>query len=333
MKFFLKNWFLSSLILVLVLGLLLGNFLSADSSFINGLSLLDAGWITAVVLFLMAWSLDSAKILESLKAPGPVLFSLLINMALLPLASLIIIKLQLRPDLAIGLLIAIAAPSTMATASVFTRQAKGNDAVSLLVTLLTNSFCVVVTPFWLSVGATSEFALDTSTINNLILRLVYTALIPSVLGQLVRLIPQARSFAASQKKRMGIFAQLGILLLIFRSITLNAESLIPKSSSNLLLALLVVWISCLVLHSLGLVLAWYGGYWIRFSTENRIGIAFSASQKTLAIPVLLVAEIQAISKDALPLAIFPILVFHASQLVMDTLLIPYFSRHVETTTE
>ena len=58
-------------------------------------------------------------------------------------------RLQLAPDFSFGLMIAASAPSTMAAASVWTRRAKGNDAVSLLVTILTNGFCFLVTPAWL----------------------------------------------------------------------------------------------------------------------------------------------------------------------------------------
>lgn len=331
-RFFLKHWFLLGLLIVLSLGLILGNVFSSNSQIIRSISTLDAGWITASILFLMAWSLDSGKILDSLRAPGPVIFSTLINMALLPVVSLLIIKMQLRTDLAIGLLVAIAAPSTMATASVFTRQAHGNDAVSLLVTLITNGLCVLITPFWLTVGATADFSLDATATNNLILRLVYTALIPSVLGQLCRVIPSLRNFVTQRKKNLSTIAQVGILILIFRSIVLNAEALLPKSSGNLILALLIVWIGCLILHTLGLTIGWWGGKWIGFSAKDRIGIAFSASQKTLAIPVLLVADIQAISPEALPLAIFPILVYHASQLLIDTMLIPHFSKHTSKNT-
>ncbi len=38
---------------------------------------------------------------------------------------------------------------TLATASVSTRQAKGNDAISLLITLATNLVSVFLTPLWL----------------------------------------------------------------------------------------------------------------------------------------------------------------------------------------
>ena len=57
----------------------------------------------------------------------------------------------LRGDLAVGLLVAAAAPCTLASAAVWTRRAGGNDAVALMVTIGTNLTCFVVTPLWLLV--------------------------------------------------------------------------------------------------------------------------------------------------------------------------------------
>ena len=46
------------------------------------------------------------------------------------------------------LVIAAAVPSTVASAAVWTRRAGGNEIVALIVTVVTNSLCFLVTPLW-----------------------------------------------------------------------------------------------------------------------------------------------------------------------------------------
>ena len=72
----------------------------------------------------------------------------LINLGLLPLAGWLGAQ-WLRADLAGGLIVAAAVPSTLSSAAVMTRKAGGDDSVSIFVTLLTNISCVVVTPLWI----------------------------------------------------------------------------------------------------------------------------------------------------------------------------------------
>ena len=48
-----------------------------------------------------------------------------------------------------GMIIASATPCTLATGAVWTRRAGGNDGVTMMVTILTNSTCFIVMPLWI----------------------------------------------------------------------------------------------------------------------------------------------------------------------------------------
>ena len=332
--FLIRQWFLVGIIAVITLGLISGRLTGSDSNFTAIIHHLHAGWFTAAILFLMSITLDSKKLVGSVRKPGPVIWAILVNMAILPLIAMYVMALQLRTDLAFGLMIAISAPSTMATASVFTRQAKGNDAVSLLVTLLTNGLCVLVTPFWLTLAATPELNLDSNTIHNLIIRLLWTALLPSAAGQLLRLVPAISKMVDPKKAAFGTIAQFGILTLVFRSVFLNADRLLPTNNGpEMIIAMVWVWIACVLLHLIGLALGWWGGIHFGFQREDRIAVSFSASQKTLPIAVFLASDPELFGVHELDLAVFPILVFHASQLIIDTFLIHRFTRTKQSPNE
>ncbi|MCH7571822.1 MAG: bile acid:sodium symporter [Planctomycetes bacterium] len=149
LKFLQKRWFLVSLLVLISAGLVTGTTLSEDHVK-EFSSLIKPGWITAVVLFLMSFSLDSRQLKASFRSPGPVLWASLVNFGMIPMMAWLLMPLQLTADFAFGLMIAGSVPCTMAAASVWTRKAGGNDAVSLLVTVLTNGLCFLLTPFWLN---------------------------------------------------------------------------------------------------------------------------------------------------------------------------------------
>ena len=106
--------------------------------------------IVATVLFLMALPLPIDAVWRVVRRPGAACLSSFLNMALMPLIAWGLSNL-LTGDLSVGLVLVAVVPSTMASASVWTRRAGGNDAVALVVTVVTNGICFVVTPFWLLV--------------------------------------------------------------------------------------------------------------------------------------------------------------------------------------
>ena len=84
--FFKRQWFLVGLVLLVGSGLATGTQLGVEErESVSGF--VEPKWITVVVLFLMAFSLDSAKLKASLRAPGPVLWAALVNAVGIPLGG------------------------------------------------------------------------------------------------------------------------------------------------------------------------------------------------------------------------------------------------------
>ena len=93
--FFKKHWFLVGLVLLvgggLTVGLMIPGEVAEKLEKREGVGAIVAsapGWITRIVLFLMAFTLDSGKLRESLRFPLPVLWASLVNAAAIPLAGL-----------------------------------------------------------------------------------------------------------------------------------------------------------------------------------------------------------------------------------------------------
>lgn len=327
---FLKNrWFLVCLVTLIPLGLSVGWSLPPQElvHFSDHYSGTISRLIVAFVLFLMSVTLDIQKFTAALKAPGVVIWACLVNFAALPLLAIPLSNLQLSADFAVGLVIAACVPSTMASASVWTRKAGGNDAVSLLGTILTNGFCFIITPFWLSLSLGDIIKLETS---EMVERLVVTALIPIALGQTMRSLQQIRQRADQYKPTLGNVAQICILILVFWASIKGGGKLSSSDATAITVsALSIIWVTCLILHVAGLCLAFYGGRILRFSREDIVAAVFSGSQKTLPIGIYIATDL--LAGRNLPFAAFPILIFHVTQLILDTMLIEPLKKWSERT--
>jgi solute carrier family 10 (sodium/bile acid cotransporter), member 7 len=314
-----KRWFLVFLLVLIPGGLSLGSHLTAArvDSLNAAIGPHASTALVILILFLMSVTLDNGKLRAALSRPGPVLWASFVNMGLIPLAAWPMSRLQMSLDFQVGFVIAASVPSTMAAASVWTRKAGGNDAVSLLVTLLTNSACFAVTPLWLKVllpplGGSQGFQMETGF---LMQKLLVSALLPIVAGQLARLIPRVAAFADRHKIPLGVVAQGSILVMVFSESIKAGPQAATGALSGGIGAIALVWLSCMILHLAGMLLAVSASRVLRFEREDRAAIAFAASQKTLPIGVYIAATFSAAGA---PLAVLPMLMYHASQLFLDT---------------
>lgn len=326
MQWLKRQWFLVGLAVLIPAGIMLGMCLSPEAIHKVELTIgpKATSYLVAIILFLMSFSLDSRQLGRSLRYPGPVILACLVNYGLTPLLAWPLMPFQRQPGLAIGLMIAATVPCTMAAASVWTRKAGGNDAVSLLVTMLTNGLCFLFTPLWLSLVVASTFEFDTLAMMK---RLVYSALIPATLGQFARLIPRLRQLGTDHKTAVGVVAQSCVLIIVFSAAFLKAgPQLADTTRPGIgLIPVLVVWLSCIVVHVAAMFLAWHGGRLLGFSREDCVAVAIAGSQKTLPIGLLVANHFGGF-------ALFPMLMYHASQLFIDTWVADRMAEGSETTT-
>lgn len=332
LSFLFKRWFLLSLTLLIVAGIVLGsrfpNEVKASAESTNPLV------TTAIVLFLMSVSLESRQIQAALRAPLPVIVAVLMNGGLAPVLGLACMFLQTTDDFRFGLLVACAVPCTMAAASVWTRKAKGNDAISLLVTMATNLISVVTIPFWLSIATyLFPFTVSQSVKSDLppgelvdlrqtAMELVIGVLMPLSLGQGCRMLTWVCSIADRHQRQISIASQILILTMVWTAAAKGGMRLSVTQTSITLSSVILVWGSVIVVHAATLFAGLYSARGLGMSRADQIAVAFSGSQKTLPVG-LLISE--ALSRHAgLSFAVFPMLMFHASQLFLDTLIADRF---------
>ncbi|MCA9170841.1 MAG: bile acid:sodium symporter [Planctomycetales bacterium] len=308
MRVFRQQWFLLSLLAVLLLGFFFPAPFRAPAS---SASLRNG--VVATVLFLMALPLEIGAVRRTFQYPWPALLGSFVNMGCLPLLAAVAARF-LMPDFAAGLIVAAAAPCTLASAAVWTRRAGGNDAAAIFVTLLTNATCFLTTPFWLVRLTQTATELEAGP---MVLRLALLVVLPMLAAQLVRfMFPQIGAAATRAKVRCGTVAQCGILWMVLTG-AVRSGDVLANSQWGETLQLLDFTKMVLATSSVHL-LSMYLGYQLarasRMAREDCIAVAIAGSQKTLMVGLHVAITYYS------GLAILPMITYHVGQLFLDTLI-------------
>ena len=307
---FKKQWFLFALVTMLTIGIGFAPALEPIAS----IAVLKWG-IVAVTMFLMVWPFSFGDVTETLSRPQAALLAVGINTFLMPLAIWPFIW-MFGPEIGAGMIVTFAAPCTLASAAVWTRRAGGDDRIAIMVTLITNLFCFLSSPFWVWVqlGGQSESAID---FGSTVVKLLLFVVAPIAVAQFVRLHSQSATWATENKKKLGIASQIGILSIVLLG-SVSSGMRFRSSEFSFPVVELILGVVCLLLVHVAVL---YAGRTIakrlKMSNPEQIAVAFAGSQKTLMIGLSIAVSLQ--------VSILPLLAFHSLQLVIDTLIADRFA--------
>ena len=310
MGFFSRHWFL----IVLILAMAVGFGVPEQLQF-----LLQFKWLTSIcvatTMFLMSWPLRFGELKSTVRRPLPALWGSTVNVVLFPLVAWPL-SMTLGPELGPGLIVLAATPCTLASASVWTRRAGGNDVVSMMVTMITNGLCFIVTPFWIYQLTGNQLPME--LVWDIVAKLFLVVVLPLTAGQLMRVNAASAVWSTNNKSMLSVLAQLGLLVVVLLGSTQSGLKLHEEEQTWTAVQFGWMIIVVVFLH----VAAW----WVSFDVANRlkfprrdaIACAFSGSQKTLMVG--LVAAID------LKLSVIPLVIFHAIQLTIDTFLADWLKK-------
>jgi sodium/bile acid cotransporter 7 len=212
-------------------------------------------------------------------------------------------------ELALGLLAAVAVPCTLASAAVWTRRAGGNDAVSIMVTVITNATCFLVTPFWLVQTTGQQAQLDAGP---MITKLALVVVVPMTLAQLARLTRPVGRWALRRKTPLGVVAQTGVLAMVFFGSVQTAQRFGAGSTPPAVFALITLLVAVVGIHVLGVFAGMWAARLAGCDRGDQIAVGLAGSQKTLMVGLQVAMESG--------FNIIPMVAYHICQLLIDTLI-------------
>jgi sodium/bile acid cotransporter 7 len=315
-----RYWFLTSLILIIPIGLAWpegGEFL-AHSNWIIQL-------FVGIMLFLTSFMMDAKKLAGQATNWRTWLIVISHTYIIAPLAAFGLAQLFApanEPHFTTAMMIMAAQAGTLASSIALTHMAGGSRELALICTLLSNGLTFVLTPLILqmSIGAQVQFPLG-----DMILRMVAVVLLPISLGQLMRrwLFDKTTVIQPALK----IAPQLIILMFVYTGFSAAEKQL--QDAPALALRFMG---ACALLHLFLLALCGFTSGLVRLPWQERTAVIFCGSQKTLPNGMFiwrtffmphdgspaLIANV--------PFGAVPLVLYHLFQLIIDTLLIPFFEK-------
>jgi solute carrier family 10 (sodium/bile acid cotransporter), member 7 len=302
-QFLIRRWFLLGLAGVLGTGL----FLAAPlTPLVRGSALRQT--VMVVVMFLMALPLPTSALWATLRSPRAPLLGTVVNYGFLPLLAWgLAVGLPLNDDIRFGLMVAATTPCTLASAAVWTQRAGGNDAVAIVIMIVTNLLCFILTPAWLQVMLGQMPRFDFAS---MVVQLICYAVLPIVVAQVVRQIRTLGNWASRQKRLVSTVVQIGVLCLVFFGAIQTGNRLAGSSFASLWRDVLLMVVAAVATHLLALYTGWRLARGWRLPEPDAIAVGLAGSQKTLTVGLEVCAQ--------LGVSVLPMVAYHVGQLLLDT---------------
>jgi solute carrier family 10 (sodium/bile acid cotransporter), member 7 len=266
--------------------------------------------LVATVLFLMGLTLSLSSVARCLRYPGASMLALGLNILALPLLAAVAAKF-LPWELGAGLIVVAAVPCTLPSASVWTRKGGGNDAIAMLVTLVTNLGCFLIAPLTLRLLIGQAVEID---VQSQVKKLALLVVLPLIVAQLLRLRKRIGDWADRRKVGISAVAQVGILLMVAIGCSAVVERIEANPSASAAtnpVWIIITAIFALSIHLVVLLGGWEMADWMGLRREDKVAVAISGSQKTLMVGLQLAIDCG--------VSVLPMIMYHVGQLIIDTI--------------
>jgi len=282
---------------------------------------LSIKWFIMPTLFLMSLSLHTREIVRSFMNMKGVVTAV-VGGYLFSTAGLYLmahVAFRARQDLVVGIILIGAVPCTLASASIWTRLAGGNDALALAITIVSNTCNFLVAPALLYLTLRADVEVPFA---EMMARLFQVIVLPVSCGQVVRYFTDR--FVARIKIGISVVCRFLVLFVVLVSVARARHSAMQAGSAAAIpggmFAMLVVAVS--VSHIFALVACRVLAGMLGCNRKDAIAIMFGGSQKTLPVGVYLAETFF----PGVIFAVLPMLVYHAAQLVLDSFIVEFVRR-------
>lgn len=303
-----SNWFLLALAFTFVLGYFSSEWLEA---------LAKLGTLRSVLVMSVMWAmgitLRADAIRDSIRRPAASLLAIGLNVFFVPLLCFGVMS-WLTPEMGGGLFVAGLVPCTLASASVWVRKAGGDDSIAIITTTVTNLATIAVVPIGIQLVLSTQSEVSAMAQMQ---KLALFVVAPLGVAQLMRRLGCA-AWADRNKKRLSLAAQIGILVMVaFGAVVSRSYGDGPDATSSFGMLLLVALLA-LAVHVIALFTGIGASRGLGLSRESQVAVGIAGSQKTLMVGLQIAIDCG--------VSVLPMMIYHASQLVFDTVLVQWWSK-------
>ncbi|XP_031501105.1 probable sodium/metabolite cotransporter BASS4, chloroplastic isoform X2 [Nymphaea colorata] len=271
--------------------------------------------------------------IASAKEAWPVgLFGVVSILVFTPLASQLVLKLQLTPqEFVTGLAIFCCMPTTLSSGVALTQLVGGNSALALAMTVISNLMGIMIVPFTLSnfiAAGTGVSVPSRQLFRSLFLRL----LLPLILGKGIRSsIGGVAKYVDRNRQLFPMLSAVLLSLVPWIQVSRSRSLLLMVKPTTFLVAIgmaAVIHLAFLLWNTLaiqGLNIAFGNDKLVFAKKENARAVILVASQKTLPVMVAVVEQLGGAMGEA-GLLVLPCVAAHINQIIIDSVLVNYWLR-------
>lgn len=258
-------------------------------------------------------------------------FGLLTILVLTPLLGFLFVNVPLEPkEFSVGLAIFCCVPTTLGVGVALTTAAGGNASLSLFLTVVSNIIGILTMPYLLQLVLTGTDMLKFNPVN-VFIKLIFTVLVPSVAGALVRRFPVVRDLVALRRTELSMFSTLNLVCIIWQTLSSSSSILLQQSAATLIL---VIAISAL-LHIFLLIVLFFltsprGP--MGLPIKERVSITIMCAQKSAPVAITLISYITS-TPATQGLLTIPALIGQLCQIFIGSALIARFCKMIKTEQE
>lgn len=247
------------------------------------------GLMIAVIMLGMGASLTWRDFLRAFKRPQIMIIGILFQFGLMPLIGLLLaLTLQLPPVLAIALIIMASMPGG-STSNIFTYFAKGDLALSVVMTACSTLAAAIMTPLAVflygSMFMSSEVDVGVGSL---------------AVGMLLTLVPVAIGmYARRHNANIGAIMELGggilgVLIILFLIVTW-----VPRNSALLAITPWQVYLAVIGLGALGFLFVFLASSFMKmnFKRASTVSLEIGIQNGPLALSIVLLSFPAALSAD------------------------------------
>lgn len=264
------------------------------------------------VFFISGLTLKVEDLKTVVKHKVPVLYSLITINFLTTLLSFGLIRIPyLIKDFAIGVTIFATVPTTLGVGVALTQLAKGDQILSLFLTVVSNLLGIVTVPFLLGIYL-HESAIKVDPVK-LTLKMAITVLAPTVLGMLTRrCISAVPAFTKKYKSQLSMLSTFNLVMIVWMALSTARNNLLEQNVGEVLYVLAIA----ILMHVFYLVLNAFlvSEYVLNFPRKQAVSVIIMASQKSSPVALAVITSLATETPQQKGLFALPCIIGQLSQI-------------------
>lgn len=258
--------------------------------------------VLITIMLGMGLSLSTNDFKNVLKEPKAIAIGLINQIILLPIVAFLIVSLtDIRPDVAVGIMLLAACPGGT-TSNVITLLAKGDTALSVSLTALSSLIAIITIPqiveFAMETFVAADLRIELNKVQ-MILQLLIIVILPVIVGMLIKI--KAPRFA---RKMDPWVRRLSVLLLV--AVTFG---LIIKERENIVPYFQQAGLAAIILNVSTLIIGFFSAYALKVGRAKAMTISIESGIQNSALAMTIATVTLQNSAFAIAPAIYTLIMY------------------------